>query len=107
MMTLVWGLINAAIGYWLWWHIHVPTEAYLPHTFAHILYWMRINVLLDLGYGMVGLYLLKRSRRLFRHKYMIAGFGKAVLLQAVCLLLIDTFFLGRLYFLFQVYAGAQ
>ncbi len=107
MMTLVWVLINAIIGYWLWWHIHVPTEAYLPHTFAHTLYWMRVNVFLDFGYGIVGICLLHRSRRIFRHKYMIAAFGKAVLLQSVCLLLIDAVFWGRLYFLFQVYTGVH
>jgi len=103
-MTLVWGLINAAIGYWLWWHIHVPAEAYLPHTFAHTLYWMRVNVFLDFGYGVVGILLLNRSQRVFRHKYMIAAFGNAVLLQAICLLLIDAIFCGRLYFLFQAYS---
>jgi len=101
LMTAIWVVINASIGYWLIKHIHVPAESYLSYTFAHTRYWMRVNVLLDLSYGVVGIYLWYRSQHLFRHRRMIRAFAKAVVFQAVCLLVIDLIFLGRLYSLFQ------
>ena len=51
-----------------------------------------VNVALDFGYLLLGLYLIERGRRLEKDRWI--GFGKSILLQGAFLLLFDAILYG-------------
>jgi hypothetical protein len=92
LMTGVWVLINGGIAAWLFQHVHVPAPELLPHVFSHIKSYMWLNVVADAMYGLAGLFLLSRVGT---HRAMLRGFGRAVLIQAVGLAILDVIFLAK------------
>lgn len=103
LMTSVWVVIHTAIAMLLLRHIHVPSTLLLGYTFAHIMKWLAVNLVLDLLYGLVGYLLLIKAGRLIGERYMLRGFGMAVLLQSIGLIVIDTLFLVRVYVLYRAW----
>jgi hypothetical protein len=100
LMLGVWVVINAAVAVWIFRHIHLPPVQILPHVFRHIRIYMWLNVAADLVYAFAGGFLLRRSGQ---HRLMLRGFGKAILLQAAGLLVLDMVFLARVIALHQQY----
>jgi hypothetical protein len=100
LMTGVWVVINSCIAVWLFRHIHVPATELLPLVFSHITRYMRLNVIADAVYALVGFFLLSRKGL---HRPLLRGFGKAVVLQGVGLILLDAVFLCRVIALHQQY----
>lgn len=100
LITGVWVLVNACIAAWLAQHIHMPAPEILPHVFSHIRTYMRPNVVADVVYALTGTFLLSRQGK---HRAMLHSFGKAVLIQAVGLFVLDGVFLLRVVYLHKQY----
>lgn len=97
MMTHVWGWVNLLCGIGLYLHVRKHTYAYdsskqqkkIQH---HIEKMLLLNVGLDMGYIMSGVLLLLFSNLTNNWLALWGGFGWAVLLQGVFMLLLDISF---------------
>lgn len=91
LMTLVWNLINFAIGCWLLDHIQLYEIVTAEWLRKHLFFLFEINLALDILYLLTGVLLYIKSKKIAqRLEMMFVGFAYAVLLQGISLLLIDT-----------------
>ncbi len=101
LMTVVWATINFVIVIILLEHIHIPSEVYIEQIFSHIIKWMRINIGLDIFYGICGGILIWQGFKSVKYQQMLKGFGIAVILQGIGLLILDFIFLKKVDLLFR------
>ena len=98
LMTLSWALVNTLV---LWWLILHTCEARFLQKGEkgrrdiqrHVERMFLLNTLLDVGYVLVGLLLLKKGRTMPALAELWNGFGLAVVIQGSFLCLQDSVFL--------------
>jgi len=103
-MNAYWNLVNlgiAGFGYWQ------ASQVSLMVNFWEVLVAQQqiekvllFNTALDLAYMAIGFFLIERGRRMEKERSI--GFGKAILLQGIFLLLFDGILVG-----FQLELGAE
>jgi hypothetical protein len=106
VMTLVWVFIHLVVALLLFNHIRLPEPAVIEYVLTHILKWIRVNILLDLFYGICGMVLIWQSRLRLGWSDYLWGFGVAVLVQCGGLLVMDLTFFYRINVLFNAYLAA-
>jgi hypothetical protein len=94
LMTAVWVLVNLLVAFLLKNHLILPEPDEVAQTVQHVVFWIEINLLLDLGYLLCAYFLVRRSRHLRKDSRILRGFGQAIYLQGVGLILLDVLFLG-------------
>ena len=96
LMTGTWVVINALVAAALHYHLGHPPHLQLPSVLGHIAFWMGFNLILDAFYCLCALvlYWLVHATDGFDELYF--GFGNAVLVQGLGLLLIDLWFYRQL-----------
>lgn len=98
LMTLSWALVNMLV---LWWLIlHTREARFLQKgekgrrdTQRHVERMFLLNMLLDVGYIVVGLLLLHKAQLMPELAELWNGFGLAIVIQGSFLCLQDTVFL--------------
>jgi len=94
-MNAFWNVVNLGIaGFGYWQATQVAAMNFLEGLVAQqqIEKVLLVNVALDFGYLLLGLYLIERGRRLEKDRWI--GFGKSILLQGAFLLLFDAILYG-------------
>ena len=94
-MNACWNVVNLGIAVFGFWQAtQVAAMNFLEGLVAQqqIEKVLLVNVALDFGYLLLGLYLIERGRRLEKDRWI--GFGKSILLQGAFLLLFDAILYG-------------
>ncbi len=94
-MNAFWNVVNLGIAVFGFWQAtQVAAMNFLEGLVAQqqIEKVLLVNVALDFGYLLLGLYLIERGRRLEKDRWI--GFGKSILLQGAFLLLFDAILYG-------------
>ena len=94
-MNAYWNVVNLGIAVFGFWQAtQVAAMNFWEGLVAQqqIEKVLLVNVALDFGYLLLGLYFIERGRRLEKDKWI--GFGKSILLQGAFLLLFDAILYG-------------
>ncbi len=92
VMTFAWFIVNTIVLIWLWDHIEIPSPLQLSFTLDHVLFWIKVNLSLDVFYVIMGWSLLILGGKIIPRNFMLHDFGFAIVLQGFGLLVLDLIF---------------
>ncbi|MDJ1484756.1 hypothetical protein QNI16_29925 [Cytophagaceae bacterium YF14B1] len=97
LMNLVWGVINSGVAAFVYWHTRksAPKQKTIVKRMQlqqHVKKMLLLNSLLDVMYVLIGILLYKQQSAIELYQNLWEGFGIAVCMQGIFLLLQDSLF---------------